>query len=122
MPLRARLDHAHAHNKHSEQQPMSMAPANLNNAPEYRLNLREMHSALKNEFSRNAAICGGPTPQSLNTVNLRLDEVSHIRAALSKADLYSRTIADKMRDEIERGKVSAEILTNDLLQFAAISH
>lgn len=39
----------------------------------------------------------------LKTLNLRLDEVAHIRAALTKAELEA--IDTKLREEIERGKV-----------------
>lgn len=40
----------------------------------------------------------------LKTLNLRLDEVAHIRAALTKAELEG--IDGNLRKDIERGKVS----------------
>ena len=40
----------------------------------------------------------------LKTLNLRLDEVAHIRAALTKAELEG--IDGNLRNDIERGKVS----------------
>ncbi len=46
----------------------------------------------------------------LKTLNLRLDEVAHIRAALTKAELEG--IDGNLRNDIERGKVSNVLTVN----------
>jgi len=46
----------------------------------------------------------------LKTLNLKLDEVAHIRAALTKAELEA--IDSKLREEIEKGKVLKHLLHN----------
>ena len=41
----------------------------------------------------------------MKTLNLRLEEVAHIRSVLTKAELEAMAIDSTMRDNIARGKV-----------------
>ena len=42
----------------------------------------------------------------MKTLNLRLDEVAHIRSVLTKAELEALPIDGNVRHDVERGKVS----------------
>ena len=48
---------------------------------------------------------GTNVSQPMKTVNLRLEEVAHIRTVLTKAELEAMAIDSTMRDNITRGKV-----------------
>ena len=43
---------------------------------------------------------------ALKTLNLKLDEVAHIRSVLTKAQLDGLPIDGNIRDHVERGKVT----------------
>ena len=43
---------------------------------------------------------------ALKTLNLKLDEVAHIRSVLTKAQLDGLPIDGNVRDNVERGKVN----------------
>ena len=43
---------------------------------------------------------------ALKTLNLKLDEVAHIRSVLTKAQLDGLPIDGNIRDNVERGKVN----------------
>ena len=43
--------------------------------------------------------------KNVKTLNLRLEEVAHIRSVLTKAELEAMAIDCTMRDNIARGKV-----------------
>ena len=43
--------------------------------------------------------------KNVKTLNLRLEEVAHIRSVLTKAELEAMAIDSAMRDSIARGKV-----------------
>ena len=44
-------------------------------------------------------------PKPLKTLDLRLEEVAHIRSVLTKAELEAMPIDSSVRDSIARGKV-----------------
>ena len=50
---------------------------------------------------------GTNVSQPMKTVNLRLEEVAHIRTVLTKAELEAMAIDSTMRDNIARGKVES---------------
>ena len=43
----------------------------------------------------------------MKTLNLRLEEVAHIRSVLTKVELDAMNIDSSMRDNIARGKVES---------------
>ena len=55
----------------------------------------------QNDFQEVAA-----APKTLKTLDLRLEEVAHIRSVLTKAELEAMQIDGSVRDSIERGKVA----------------
>jgi len=50
--------------------------------------------------------------KNVKTLNLRLEEVAHIRSVLTKAELEAMAIDSAMRDSIARGKVWCLLLEN----------
>ncbi len=46
--------------------------------------------------------CNG---HAMKTLNLGLDEVAHIRSALTKAELESQSIDGSVREDVEKGRV-----------------
>ena len=49
-------------------------------------------------------------PKPLKTLDLRLEEVAHIRSVLTKAELEAMPIDSSVRDSIARGKVCKFLL------------
>ena len=45
----------------------------------------------------------------MKTLNLKLDEVAHIRSVLTKAQLDGLPIDGNIRENVERGKVITEV-------------
>eukprot|EP00095_Tigriopus_kingsejongensis_P007765 maker-scaffold154_size301342-snap-gene-1.12 protein:Tk07765 transcript:maker-scaffold154_size301342-snap-gene-1.12-mRNA-1 annotation:"protein spire" len=70
--------------------------------PGYTLNVAEMHDTLVDEFDQSQAARKG---DGLQTLNLRLDEVAHIRSVLTKAELEALPIDGNVRESVEKGKV-----------------
>lgn len=75
----------------------------------YTLNVAEMHSNLHNEFNQSE---GPRKNEGFETLNLRLDEVAHIRSVLTKAELEALPIDGNVRESVEMGKVSWFYLNN----------
>ena len=46
---------------------------------------------------------------ALKTLNLKLDEVAHIRSVLTKAQLDGLPIDGNIRENVERGKVITQV-------------
>eukprot|EP00094_Tigriopus_californicus_P001518 TCALIF_01470-PA protein Name:"Similar to spir Protein spire (Drosophila melanogaster)" AED:0.07 eAED:0.11 QI:767/0.83/0.85/1/0.16/0.57/7/0/533 len=75
------------------------------NPPEsngYTLNVAEMHANLHDEFNQSE---GPRKNEGFETLNLRLDEVAHIRSVLTKAELEALPIDGNVRESVEMGKV-----------------
>lgn len=72
----------------------------------YSLNVSQMHESLQDEFETTQPWMG--RTEALQTLNLRLDEVAHIRSVLTKAELESLPLDGNVRDNVEKGKVDVQ--------------
>lgn len=63
-----------------------------------------MHASLQNEVEAS----GAPSSEAMQTLNLQLDEVAHIRSVLTKAELEGLPIDNNVRSDVERGRVSVD--------------
>ena len=82
------------------QQPQSLHP---HAAAPFSLNVSKVQQTLQNEYDN----CQPSKSEALKTLNLRLDEVAHIRSVLTKAQLETLPIEGSERDNVEKGKVSS---------------
>ena len=74
--------------------------------PEYALNVSAMHATLQDELTTAPGAQGGKDANAMKTLNLRLDEVAHIRSVLTKAELEGLPLDGNVRENVEKGKVS----------------
>ena len=81
-------------------------PQSLHPTANYTLNVSEMHATLQEEMDKSSRRMS--KQEALTTLNLRLDEVAHIRSVLTKAELESLPIDGDVRADVEKGKVRKE--------------
>ena len=67
--------------------------------------MSQMHATLQEEMDKVSPMS---KQEALTTLNLRLDEVAHIRSVLTKADLESLPIDGNVRTDVEKGKVKIQ--------------
>merc|ERR1719290_259274 len=68
-------------------------------SPPYRLNTSQMHASLQEEYN------SPEWQRALQTLNLSLEEVAHIRSVLTKAELEGLPLEGSVKDNVCRGKV-----------------
>jgi len=68
-------------------------------SPPYRLNTSQMHASLQEEYN------SPEWQRALQTLNLSLEEVAHIRSVLTKAELEALPLDGSVKDNVGRGKV-----------------
>jgi len=68
-------------------------------SPSYKLNTSQMHASLQEEYN------SPEWQRALQTLNLSLDEVAHIRSVLTKAELEELPLEGSVKDNVCRGKV-----------------
>jgi len=68
-------------------------------SPSYKLNTSQMHASLQEEYN------SPEWQRALQTLNLSLDEVAHIRSVLTKAELEGLPLEGSVKDNVCRGKV-----------------
>jgi len=68
-------------------------------SPVYRLNTSQMHASLQEEYN------SPEWQRALQTLNLSLEEVAHIRSALTKAELEGLPLDGCVKDNVGKGKV-----------------
>jgi len=68
-------------------------------SPPYRLNTSQMHASLQEEYN------SPEWQRALQTLNLSLEEVAHIRSVLTKAELEGLPLDGSVKDNVGRGKV-----------------
>lgn len=68
-------------------------------SPVYRLNTSQMHASLQEEYN------SPEWQRALQTLNLSLEEVAHIRSVLTKAELEALPLDGCVKENVGRGKV-----------------
>jgi len=68
-------------------------------SPPYRLNTSQMHASLQEEYN------SPEWQRALQTLNLSLEEVAHIRSVLTKAELEGLPLDGCVKDNVGKGKV-----------------
>lgn len=75
-----------------------------------------MHATLQDELTGTPGVgvkggggSGAKDANAMKTLNLRLDEVAHIRSVLTKAELESLPLDGNVRENVEKGKVMQNI-------------
>jgi len=69
-------------------------------SPEYQLNTSQMHASLQDEFNSS-----DQWHKALQTLNLNLEEVAHIRSVLTKADLEALPLDGNVKENVQRGRI-----------------
>jgi len=73
--------------------------SNSNNNTPCRLNTSQMHASLQDEYN------SPEWQRALQTLNLSLEEVAHIRSVLTKAELEALPLDGSVKENVGRGKV-----------------
>jgi spire-like protein len=68
-------------------------------SPSYKLNTSQMHASLQEEYN------SPEWQRALQTLNLSLDEVAHIRSVLTKAELEGLPLEGSVKENVCKGKV-----------------
>lgn len=71
-----------------------------NNSPRYQLNTSQMHASLQDEFNSS-----DQWHKALQTLNLNLEEVAHIRSVLTKAELEGLPLDGNVKDNVQKGRI-----------------
>ncbi|XP_059089116.1 protein spire-like isoform X2 [Tigriopus californicus] len=69
-------------------------------SPSYGLNTAQMHANLQSEFLQSEHWAA-----ALETLDLNLDELVHIRSVLTKAELESLPLDGTFKEDVEKGKI-----------------
>eukprot|EP00088_Acartia_fossae_P066572 TRINITY_DN8263_c0_g1_i1.p1 TRINITY_DN8263_c0_g1~~TRINITY_DN8263_c0_g1_i1.p1 ORF type:complete len:538 (-),score=107.24 TRINITY_DN8263_c0_g1_i1:396-2009(-) len=77
----------------------AQASSPLSPSPSYKLNTSQMHASLQEEYN------SPEWQRALQTLNLSLDEVAHIRSVLTKAELEGLPLEGSVKDNVCKGKV-----------------
>merc|ERR550519_653740 len=69
-------------------------------SPRYQLNTSQMHASLQDEFNSS-----DQWHKALQTLNLNLEEVAHIRSVLTKAELEGLPLDGNVKDNVQKGRI-----------------
>lgn len=73
---------------------------NSDSSPRYQLNTSQMHASLQDEFNSS-----DQWHKALQTLNLNLEEVAHIRSVLTKAELEGLPLDGNVKDNVLKGRI-----------------